>query len=418
MMNHHNNSSQQSNATFYSQTSNSSSSSSSTRSGGGGGIDRVFNSLGNITQDGYDLEQRMHQYQQQHKHDKKQITTYDKRIKNFEKTITKKDEENSTLRGQLKSHESTISSLEKEKKNLSDTIKKLSDTVKQTNEEERKTNEKWFAVGQNVSSKVSTYLKNFDFNKCIEEQKQLEDINSTTTRTTTVIANNNQLQRQCTPNNSQEMDIDNDEESISERFAKAAAAAINGVVDRDEIVSLVVKKYQEIVIEHDKKMNDVALSSRIEQMKRDMENDKGIIEKMKSNIEVADEELKNTKASHDELKINYDKLEQKHRGLMKAYQELHDEYGLYQQQVERAFRNGYGGENSNYNNEISTDNTGNDNSQLTTHNAHSGSNGEAIEEERQQQDAAAAIVPVNETTSESLPAVHSTQETQENQGES
>ena len=76
MMNHHNNSSQQSNATFYSQTSNSSSSSSSTRSGGGGGIDRVFNSLGNITQDGYDLEQRMHQYQQQHKHDKKQITTY------------------------------------------------------------------------------------------------------------------------------------------------------------------------------------------------------------------------------------------------------------------------------------------------------------------------------------------------------
>ena len=87
MMNHHNNSSQQSNATFYSQTSNSSSSSSSTRSGGGGGIDRVFNSLGNITQDGYDLEQRMHQYQQQHKHDKKQITTYDKRIKNFEKTL-------------------------------------------------------------------------------------------------------------------------------------------------------------------------------------------------------------------------------------------------------------------------------------------------------------------------------------------
>lgn len=150
-----NNLSQNSSSNFYSPvpSSNSSIAKSSVSS-----VDRVFNYLEGHQQESNLLGKRLHEQQQQQKRYISQISTYETRIKRYEKTISKKDEEQQTLKGKLHSKEHRIQSLEFEKKKLSEANTKLEMNIELMNQKVKATNNKWFEVGVNISKKGKSFV--------------------------------------------------------------------------------------------------------------------------------------------------------------------------------------------------------------------------------------------------------------------
>ena len=150
-----NNLSQNSNPNFYSQvpSSNSSAAKSSVSS-----VDRVFNYLEGHQQESNLLGKRLHEQQQQQKRYISQISTYETRIKRYERTISKKDEEQQILKGKLHSKEHHIQSLEFEKKKLSEANTKLETDIELMNQKVKATNNKWFEVGVNISKKGKPFV--------------------------------------------------------------------------------------------------------------------------------------------------------------------------------------------------------------------------------------------------------------------
>ena len=97
---------------------------------------------------------------------KSQISTYEARIRRFEKDLAKGDEEKQSLKGQVRLLQDHVKSLMFEKGNLSNANATLETNLKDLNQ---KLSSSTKSAGENISSKVSNYLKAFDFDKICKE---------------------------------------------------------------------------------------------------------------------------------------------------------------------------------------------------------------------------------------------------------
>ena len=133
------------------------------------GVDRVFNYLENNHQESTLLERQIYEHQQQHRRYKSQISTYEARIRRFEKDLAKRDEEKQSLKGQVRLLQDHVKSLMFEKGNLSSANAMLETKIEGFESKIIQLNTKWLKVGESISSKVSNYLKAFDFDKICKE---------------------------------------------------------------------------------------------------------------------------------------------------------------------------------------------------------------------------------------------------------
>ena len=133
------------------------------------GVDRVFNYLENNHQESTLLEKQIYEHQQQHRRYKSQISTYEARIRRFEKDLAKGDEEKQSLKGQVRLLQDHVKSLMFEKGNLSNANATLETKLEGFESKIIQLNQKWLKVGESISSKVSNYLKAFDFDKICKE---------------------------------------------------------------------------------------------------------------------------------------------------------------------------------------------------------------------------------------------------------
>ena len=145
------------------------------------GVDRVFNYLENNHQESTLLEKQIYEHQQQHRRYKSQISTYEARIRHFEKDLAKRDEDKQSLKGQVRLLHDHVKSLMFEKANLSNTNATLETKLEQFESKIVLLNKKWLKVGESISSKVSNYLKAFDFDKIckqvVDDSVDLQKVN-------------------------------------------------------------------------------------------------------------------------------------------------------------------------------------------------------------------------------------------------